>query len=343
MKNIFFLTLSILFLSSCGWEYIAVEETEGNPSTKKEWALVLHGGAGTIEPDRFTSEQKQAYGNSLEEALRIGERILRKGGAAMDAVEAVIVYLENDSLFNAGKGAVLTYEGHTELDASIMDGKSLNCGAVTGIQNIKNPIQAARLVMDSSDHVFFSGPGATRFALEQGLEWVDSLYFITEKRMESYLRNKEKYLSSHRIEKEWKYGTVGCVALDKNGDLAAGTSTGGMNMKKHGRIGDSPMIGAGTYADNRSCGVSCTGWGEYFIRAAVAHDVHARMLYGDRSLVESASEVIQEVIPDLGGNGGLIAIDQLGNIEIVFNTSGMFRACSDSEGRRELGMFSSKH
>jgi beta-aspartyl-peptidase (threonine type) len=221
-----------------------------------------------------------------------------------------------------------------------MDGRTRNCGSVTGLQNIKNPIKAARAVMDSSEHVFFSGSGARAFALEQGLEWVDSTYFETERRMKQYEKRMEKFRADIPSEKQWKYGTVGCVVLDRTGDLAAGTSTGGMSMKRNGRIGDSPVIGAGTYADNSTCAVSCTGWGEYFIRAAVAHDVHARMAYGGASLSEAAYSVIQEVIPDMGGNGGLIAIDNNGNVTMEFNTSGMFRAASDSNGKRGVSIFS---
>jgi beta-aspartyl-peptidase (threonine type) len=290
-----------------------------------------------MQKEKFTQAEIELYRNSIDRALRIGEKLLIQGASAMDAVVAVIVELENDSLFNAGKGAVLTSEGHAELDASIMDGRSKNCGAVTGLQNIKNPIKAARSVMDSSKHVFFSGAGARAFAMERGLEWVDSSYFETDRRLRQHLKMKSMVQS--KVVADSKFGTVGCVALDVHGDLAAGTSTGGMSMKRHGRIGDSPVIGAGTYADNSTCAVSCSGWGEYFIRAVVAHDVHARMAYGNSNLAQASREVIQNVIPKMGGNGGLIAVDRFGNVSLEFNTSGMFRASSNSNGERSVAIF----
>ncbi len=282
-------------------------------------AIVIHGGAGSMEKEKFSEERAQTYQNALDTALRIGEKALEEGKEALEVVQSVLVYLENNPLFNSGKGAVLTAKGEAELDASLMDGKSLNCGAVAGVKTIKNPILAARYVMDSSAHVMLAGQGAEVFAREGGLEIVDNSYFITEKRKK-------------RFEKIDKQGTVGCVVLDKNGNLAAGTSTGGMSNKKWGRIGDSPIIGAGTYADNFTCAVSCTGHGEYFIRKAVAHDVHARMKYGGQSLEEAAKGTLLEV-EELGGTGGLIAVDAKGNIAMPFNTSGMFRAYSNKEGR----------
>jgi beta-aspartyl-peptidase (threonine type) len=274
--------------------------------------------------------------SSLEAAINIGEKILVEGGSSLDAVEMTIRYMENDSLFNAGKGAVFTSEGVNEMDASIMSGSDLSCGAVTGIQNIKNPISAARAVMENSDHVFFSGAGAKEFANQQGLEKVDSAYFRTEKSWNRYLRAKDKYSG---LPEDFKFGTVGCVALDKSGNIVAGTSTGGMTWKKHGRIGDSPVIAAGTYADNTGAGISCTGHGEYFIRAAVAHDVVARMQYKNITLDEAANEVVMDKLVSMGGSGGIIGLDALGNVAMVFNSTGMFRACSTAAGRKEVMMY----
>ncbi|NNC84135.1 MAG: isoaspartyl peptidase/L-asparaginase, partial [Flavobacteriales bacterium] len=287
------------------------ESQTGELNEQKEWAIAIHGGSGVMERSRFADEEVELYLRSLDNALRTGERLLQEGASALDVVQVVLMRMEDDSLFNAGKGAVLTADGHAELDASIMDGLTRNCGAVTGLRTIKNPILAARLVMDSSKHVFLSRDGAEEFAMHHRLEEVDPGYFETKRRKDYYLRKKSEEVSQFLEEKAWsKFGTVGCVVLDREGNLAAGTSTGGMSMKRYGRIGDSPMIGAGTYADNTTCAVSCTGWGEYFIRAAVAHDVHARMAHGGDDLATAASEVIQKVIPELGGNGGLIAVDK---------------------------------
>ncbi len=305
-----------------------------------EWSIAIHGGAGNFTSEDISPEQELEYERNLQEALQIGEDILKSGGSSLDAVEATIHSLENCPLFNAGKGAVFTSEGINEMDASIMDGKDLNCGSVTGIQNVKNPISAARKVMENSEHVFFSGKGATSFAREQGLEMVDSSYFFTERRWNSYLRVKERTekLSELR-EQELKFGTVGCVALDKEGNLAAGTSTGGMTYKNNGRIGDSPVISAGTYADNNSCAISCTGHGEYFIRAAVAHDICVRMEYKKISLEAAAKEVVQDKLVEMGGDGGIIGVDSKGNVAMVFNTSGMFRAFSNSNLEKEIYMY----
>lgn len=323
--------------------FSACEEKETAPSIPEskqaEWAIVIHGGAGNFDTETYSEEQEQAYLTSLETAIGIGEKVLREGGASLDAVESTIRFMENDSLFNAGKGAVFTSEGVNEMDASIMHGKDLNCGAVTGIQNIKNPISAARAVMEKSDHVFFSGAGARAFAAAEGLEEVDSAYFRTEKSWSRYLRAKDKHAS---VPAEFKFGTVGCVALDKNGDIVAGTSTGGMTWKKHGRIGDSPVIAAGTYADNNSGGISCTGHGEYFIRAAVAHDIVARMEYKGISLQEASEEVVMEKLVEMGGSGGIVGLDRYGNEAMVFNSTGMFRACSNSEGEKNVAMYREK-
>jgi len=247
---------------------------------------------------------------------------LESGGASLDAVVAVINIMEDSPLFNAGKGAVLTEKGVAELDASIMDGKTLKAGAVAGIKHVKNPITLARLVMDKSPHVMMMGDGAEEFAKENNMEMVDNNYFITPNRWRQYQKMKE---AQEKKSKEEKHGTVGCVALDKNGNLAAGTSTGGMMMKKFGRVGDSPIIGAGTFADNNTCAVSGTGYGEYFIRLGIARDISDLMAYKNLTLNDAANEVIMKKLPLLGGDGGIIALDKNGNIAMPFNTEGMYR------------------
>ena len=278
-------------------------------------AIVVHGGAGTILKKNMSDEKEKKYKSKLEEALRAGYQVLQNGGTSLDAVEQTIIILEDSPLFNAGKGAVFTHDERNELDASIMEGSNLKAGAVAGVTHIKNPIRAARAVMEKSEHVLLAREGAEQFALLQKLDTVSPTYFFTEKRAKSLKRAK----------KEEKFGTVGCVALDQNGNIAAGTSTGGMTNKKWGRIGDSPIIGAGTYANNSTCGVSSTGWGEYFIRGVVAHDISAMMEYGGKSLKESANHVIHHKLNELGGTGGIIALDQKGNIVMEFNTEGMYR------------------
>jgi beta-aspartyl-peptidase (threonine type) len=285
----------------------------------KNYAIVIHGGAGAMEPGRYSKQQEEAYLISLDRALSRGEQLLESGEAALDVVEQVIIILENDSLFNAGRGAVLTAEGRCELDASVMDGRDKTGGAVSGVTNVKNPIKAARLVMEKTPHVLLSAEAANSWAFGMGLERVPNSYFITQKRQQKYDRMDKK-------------GTVGCVVLDRNGNLAAGTSTGGMTGKAWGRIGDSPIIGAGTYADNASCAISATGHGEYFIKESAAFQVHARMIYGGESL-EEATRATLEVIDDLGGKGGLIAVDAEGNVSMPFTTKGMFRAASNRDGR----------
>ena len=258
----------------------------------------------------------------LAEAVDIGYAILEKGGTSLDAVEAVVQRLEDDSLFNAGKGSVFNSDGKVELDASIMDGNTLKAGAVAGVHHVKNPIRLARTVMEKSEHVFFIGDGAEKFAQEHGLELVDESYFFTEARWQSLQKAKAK---ESLTEKE-KHGTVGAVALDQHGNLAAATSTGGMTNKKFGRIGDSPIIGAGTYADNETCAISATGHGEYFIRAVVAHDIASLIRYKRLSIQAAAEEVVMNKLAKLGGTGGIIAIDRNANIAMPFNTDGMYRA-----------------
>lgn len=318
--SLFLLAGGALFFLSAG-----TKKQHDKTSEVHQPVLVIHGGAGNIKKGNYSKEQIARYEASLERVLNSGYRLLQKGVAAVDVVEVCVSLLENDSLFNAGKGAVLTAEGKAELDASIMDGKTRNAGAVASISSIKNPVQLARKVMDSSVHVFLIGAGAEVFAAEQGLEKVPNDYFITH-------RMKTKYQESKQNDPR---GTVGAVALDKKGNLAAATSTGGMWGKRFGRAGDVPVIGAGTYADNRSCGVSCTGWGEFFIRNSVAFQVHARMFFGKQNLNLALLETLEEV-KSLGGDGGVIAIDKDGNYSLQYNTSGMFRGAIGKDGKIEV-------
>ncbi len=359
MKNLIYFPLLMLFFLNCkdNQKASALEQsthTEAakakNSESKKvnEFAIVIHGGAGTILRENMSAEDEAAYNAKLEEAIRVGHDILKNGGSSLDAVEKTINVLENSPLFNAGKGAVFTNAGTNELDASIMDGKTLNAGASAGTKTVKNPINLARAVMENSPHVMLSGEGAELFAKEQNLELVDPSYFYTESRFKALERVKavedtknarDKTAFYDPIIKDSKFGTVGCVALDKNGNLAAGTSTGGMTNKRWGRIGDAPIIGAGTYANNATCAVSSTGWGEYFIRAMVAHDISALMDYKGLSLQEAAREVIQKKVPDLGGDGGIVAVDKDGNMVMEFNTSGMYRASMDASGKLTVGIY----
>ena len=303
------LTFILVFL------VISCSENNQEVPTKQPIAIMVHGGAGTILKKNMSDEKEKKYKSKLEEAIRSGYQVLQNGGTSLDAVEQTIMILEDSPLFNAGKGAVFTHDKRNELDASIMEGSHLKAGAVAGVTRIKNPIRAARAVMEKSEHVLLAREGAEEFALLQKLDTVSPTYFFTDKRAKSL----------ERAIKEEKFGTVGCVALDQNGNIAAGTSTGGMTNKKWGRIGDSPIIGAGTYANNKTCGVSSTGWGEYFIRGVVAHDISAMMEYGGKSLKESAKHVIHHKLTELGGTGGIIALDQKGNMVMEFNTEGMYR------------------
>jgi beta-aspartyl-peptidase (threonine type) len=331
--------LLVLGLVSCSDRQAAsVSSQANNIQAAPEYAIVIHGGAGTISRDRLTPEQDSAYRASLNEALDIGSKILADGGTALDAVTQTIQYLEENPLFNAGRGAVLTSEGTAELDASIMDGKDRSAGAVGGVKNQRSPIAAARAVMENSPHVFMAGRGAEQFALEQGLDTVANDYFITDRRWKQFQRMQSSQQGFLQIDEPQKFGTVGCAALDKSGHLAAGTSTGGMMNKRYGRIGDSPVIGAGTYADDATCAVSCTGHGEFFIRYAVAHDLSARMAYGGQSLEEAANAIIQERLKEIGANGGLIALDAQGNIAMPFNTEGMYRGY-DRAGDRVVAIY----
>ncbi|MEL6864332.1 MAG: isoaspartyl peptidase/L-asparaginase [Bacteroidota bacterium] len=306
-------------------------------TTQADYAMAIHGGAGTILKKNMTAEKEEAIRKVMNEALSVGEKILKEGGSSLDAIEQTIMVLENSPYFNAGKGAVFTNAGENELDASIMDGASRNAGAVGGVKTVKNPILAARAVMERSEHVLLTGKGADEFAREQGIEIVEPSYFHTPARWESLQKAKAKEKEDtgymDEIDSPFKYGTVGAVALDKAGNLAAGTSTGGMTNKRFNRIGDSPIIGAGTYANNKTCAISCTGHGEFFIRYAVAYDVSALMEYKGLSLDKAARQVVNEKLKEAGGSGGLIAVDHLGNVSLPFNTPGMYRGYVKPEGR----------
>jgi beta-aspartyl-peptidase (threonine type) len=294
------------------------------------YAIAVHGGAGTLPPAELTPDKQRAFRDSLESALRAGFGSLEHGGSSVDAVEAAVKALEDDPLFNAGRGAVIAANGLHELDASIMDGRGLRAGSVTGVRSVRNPIELARLVMDRSPYVMLAGPGAEEFALEQGLEPVPNSYFATERRrleLEGMLRGGQD------AGREALLGTVGAVALDAEGNLAAATSTGGMTGKKWGRIGDSPIIGAGTYAANDCCAVSATGHGEFFIRAAVAHEIASLMRYRGMDVREAADEVVMTQLVKLGGSGGVIAIGRDGTIAMPFNSPGMLRGAIDARGQ----------
>jgi L-asparaginase / beta-aspartyl-peptidase len=309
-----------------------------SPSLNQPWCLVIHGGAGGMQKSTMPPDEEKAYLQKLDEALQTGSAILQNGGSSLDAVEAVVRFMEDCPLFNAGKGAVLNDEGKAELDASIMDGKSLKAGAVAGVTTIKNPISAARKVMDNSRHVMLIDGGAEIFAKQQGLEIVDPAYFITEKVRKNWEKSKQPNQNEGK-DKDNKHGTVGAVARDQNGNLAAATSTGGMMNKMHGRVGDSPIIGAGTYANNNTCAVSCSGHGEFFIRNVVAYDISALMEYRGMPLEEAAKSVILEKLKSQGADGGLIAVDREGRITMTFNTKAMFRGYMNSDGQKEVMIY----
>lgn len=306
------------------------------------FGFVLHGGAGTIERSKMTPEREKAYRDKLTEALVAGFGVLKGGGPCLDAVVAAITLLEDSPLFNAGKGAVFTNAGTNELDSSIMDGKTLMAGSVAGLKRIKNPILLARLVMEQSPHVMLVGEGAEAFAVSKGVALVDPKYFYTEERWQQLQRQKEAERNpppkKSKLEKEaqpfedHKFGTVGAACLDQAGNLAAGTSTGGISNKRFGRVGDSPIIGAGTYANNETCAVSCTGDGEFFIRSVVAYDISASMQYGGRAIGAAAESALAKVAK-IGGTGGLIALDRRSNFAMPFNTSGMYRGWVGSDGQ----------
>lgn len=311
-------------------------------------ALVIHGGAGTIDKTKMSTEQESAYHAKLTEALKAGYAILENGGTAVTAVEASIRIMEDSPLFNAGKGAVFTHNKRNELDASIMNGADLNAGAVAGVSHIRNPISAAKAVMQQSPHVMLSGTGAEAFARQQALTMVKPDYFYTERRWQQLKKLQsptviDKAAAINSTTTSWpdnnKFGTVGAAALDKHGNLAAGTSTGGMSNKRWGRIGDSPVIGAGTYADNKACAISATGHGEFFIRAAVAHDICARSLYQKIPLQQAADAVIQQKLVTMQGSGGIIGLSPAGDIVFSFNTSGMYRGAINTAGQLTTAIY----
>ncbi|MEO7540310.1 MAG: isoaspartyl peptidase/L-asparaginase [Pyrinomonadaceae bacterium] len=321
---------------------------------KPRLGFIIHGGAGVINKASMTPEKEKEYRDKLEEALLAGYKALQAGRSSLDAVEIAIRMLEDSPIFNAGKGAVLTSDGRTELDSSIMNGKTLAAGAAAGLHHVKNPISLARTVMEKSVHVMMAGDGAEQFAKEQNIELVDEKYFLTKARQDGLkkLQDEEKKKAAASTEKKVgafstplarlavnRIGTVGAVALDQNGDLAAGTSTGGMMNKKYGRVGDTPIIGAGTYADNNTCGVSATGWGELFIRLGIARDISALMEYRGMTVQAASDLVIKQKLQKLGGDGGVIAMDKFGNMAISFNSEGMFRAYINGEGKPVIEIY----
>jgi L-asparaginase / beta-aspartyl-peptidase len=362
MRNKIFISIFMYVFSILGLiaqiQVTTLPSLGTNEEAKKKWGLAIHGGAGTIIKENMTPELEAAYTQKLNEALNVGYALLEKGGSAIDAVEASIEIMEDSPLFNAGKGSVFTNKGTNEMDAAIMDGAKLKAGSVAGVKTVKNPIKAARAVMDKSEHVMLSGEGADAFAKKVGLKIVDQKYFYDEKRWKQWqdvlkAEEKEEMQKNTKEEKgkkeevqeevsepiNKKHGTVGCVALDKKGNLAAGTSTGGMTNKKYGRIGDAPVIGAGTYANNKTCAVSCTGHGEFFIRYTVASTVSAMMQYGNKKIYDAANTIINVQLPAVGGEGGLIAIDANGNVTMPFNTSGMYRGFKLNDNTQYIGIY----
>ena len=330
MRILITLFIIVLF-SSCQSEY-----------EENNIAIVIHGGAGTILKENMTPELESAYLQKLEEAVKTGYQILQEGGTSQKAVEETIKIMENSPLFNAGVGAVLTNDETVSLDASFMEGSNLNAGAIAGSKYIKNPISAAISVMDDSPHVLLSSEGADEFAIKMGLDTMPNSYFITERRLNSVRRAKKNDELSFVVDpfiNDYKYGTVGCVAIDKNGNISSGTSTGGTTNKKWGRIGDAPIIGAGTYANNNCCGISATGWGEHFIRNVVAYDIAAQMMYNDKSIIEASRESLEKVMKT-GGDGGVIGLDKNGNVSMEFNTAGMYRAFIGNDGELTVKIYS---
>jgi beta-aspartyl-peptidase (threonine type) len=313
----------------------------------RRFTIVIHGGAGTILKSDMTPELEQAYVAGLRDALHAGYAVLEEGGSAVNAVKAAIVILEDNILFNAARGSVFTKKGVQEMDAAIMDGKTLDAGAVTGVRNVRNPIELAAEVMRNSNHVFLSGKGAGDFAIKQGIKLEPDEYFFSQFRYDQWkaIRDSDNYSLDHthqeleELMKDKKFGTVGAVACDQDGNIAAATSTGGMTNKKYGRIGDSPIIGSGTYANNKTCGISCTGHGEMFIRAVAAHDVSCLMEYKGFTLQQACDEVVNKKLPALEGEGGMIAVDKDGNYAMIFNSAGMYRAARSSDGSEEIAIY----
>lgn len=330
--------LLAISLLSIGFFLIKTPPLSISAPKRPEYAIAIHGGAGTILKKNMSPEKEAAYHKALNEALTIGENILKNGGTALDAVEKTIIYLEDCPLFNAGKGAVFTHDGKNELDASIMDGKTQKAGAIGNVTTIKNPIRLARAVMEKSPHVMLIGSGAEAFARLQGIDTVPPQYFYTPERWEGLQKalEAEKRQGAIQTEKtDYKFGTVGVVCLDKAGNLAAGTSTGGMTNKRWNRVGDAPIIGAGTYADNATAAVSCTGHGEFFIRYTVARDITALMEYKGWSLQKSADYIVNKKLVEKGGEGGIISVDKNGNIAMPFNSEGMYRGYAKANGERQ--------
>jgi beta-aspartyl-peptidase (threonine type) len=313
----------------------------------QKFTLVIHGGAGTILRQDMTEELEQAYQEALQEALNAGYAVLEEGGAAVNAVKAAIVVMEDNILFNAGRGSVFTKKGVQEMDAAIMDGETLEAGAIAGVRNIRNPIELAMEVMRNSNHVFLSGKGANDFAIKQGIKLEPDEFFFSSFRYDQWkaIRDSDNYSLDHthqrmdELMRDKKFGTVGAVACDGDGNIAAGTSTGGMTNKKYGRIGDSPMIGSGTYANNNTCAISCTGHGEVFIRAVAAHSVSALMEYKNYSLQQACEEVVMNKLVEMEGEGGLIAVDAEGTPAMVFNSAGMYRAFKSSDGTQQIAIY----
>ncbi len=324
-----------------GWPLLAALWCGPAAAGEAPVAIAVHGGAGTILRSELDAETEQAVRAALERAARAGHDVLTKGGASLDAVQAAVLVLEDSPLFNAGKGAVFNHDGVNELDAAIMDGASLNAGAVAGLTRVRNPILAARRVMEASPHVLLFGAGAEAFAVEQGVTLVEPEYFYTEKRWQQLQRARAREGATLGLNAgaDRVFSTVGAVALDGDGNLAAATSTGGQTTNRFGRVGDVPVIGAGTYADNQSCAVSATGHGEYFIRSVVAHDICALVAYRDLSLAEAADAVVMKKLVERGGRGGVIAVDRRGNIAMPFNTEGMYRAAIRPDGRLAVAIY----
>jgi beta-aspartyl-peptidase (threonine type) len=315
-----------------------MQTTSPSRSNERRIAIAIHGGAGTISRANMTPEKEAAYRAGLEQSLRAGHAVLEQGGTSMDACIAAVKVMEDSPLFNAGKGAVYTADEKHELDACVMDGATLKAGAVAAVTRVKNPIELARLVMDKSEHVMLAGAGAEKFAQENGIDLVDNSYFDTPQRIEQLRKAREKSkgpATSPALPAQDKHGTVGCVALDRHGNLAAATSTGGMTNKRFGRVGDSPIVGAGTWADNETCAVSATGHGEYLMRLVIGHEVSSQMRWGHKSLKEAADDAIAR-LGKLGGDGGIIAIDRQGNITMPFNSEGMYRGSIGVDGKMTI-------
>ena len=311
------------------------------------FTIVIHGGAGTILKEDMTSELELAYFDGLQQALNISYAVLEEGGTAVNAVKAALVLLEDNVLFNAGRGSVFTKKGVQEMDAAIMDGIDLSAGAVAGVRNVRNPIELATEVMRNSNHVFLSGKGANDFAIKQGVKLEPDEFFFSQFRYDQWkaIRDSDNYSldhTNHHLEelmRDKKFGTVGAVACDMHGNLAGGTSTGGMTNKKYGRIGDSPMIGSGTYANNKTCAISCTGHGEMFIRSVAAYDVSCLMEYKGLSLQEAMDIVVNEKLLKMQGEGGMIGVDAQGNAAMIFNSAGMYRGTRNSKGVNEVSIY----